>query len=172
LSPGTYDGISLAAMIQTRLGIASANAGQSGTWTVTYYTFNIAMAIAFTNAFVLSTNGSQGFLNPAFTHPYSYNTPRTILTLSYVSVLPLDVIYLTSQRFANVDTFGPQGDHSTLMAAVINHAFGSILDASMPTGVWLDVPAMTTQMLDFQLRDRSYNILQNMPNISFTITLD
>ena len=91
---------------------------------------------------------------------------------SFVSVQPVDIMYLTSNKFANVDTFGPQGDHSTIMCAVITEAFGNVMDASMPADVWITCPGITTQSLDFCLRDRSYNVIQNLPNISFTVTID
>ena len=50
--------------------------------------------------------------------------------------------------------------------------FGSVMTFSMPTDVYFDIPAITTGDLDFQLRDRSYNILSIVPNISFTLTID
>jgi hypothetical protein len=59
------------------------------------------------------------------------------------------------------------------MCAVVTQEFGSVLDASMPWDTYIDVPSgLTTQQLDFQLRDRSYNILSIVPNISFVILID
>jgi len=43
---------------------------------------------------------------------------------------------------------------------------------SAPWDVWFDVPAQTTQSLSFQLRDRNYNLLTLVPNISFQLTID
>jgi len=34
------------------------------------------------------------------------------------------------------------------------------------------VPMMTTQQLDFQLRDRHYNVISIVPNISFVLLID
>jgi hypothetical protein len=42
----------------------------------------------------------------------------------------------------------------------------------MPYDVYFDVPAMTKQQLSFQLRDRSYNVLTIVPNISFQLTIE
>ena len=81
-------------------------------------------------------------------------------------------MFLSSSRFSSLDTIGPQGAHDTLMCAVVTQPFGSVLDVGMPTDGWIDVPAMTAQQLDFQLRDRNYNVLTIVPNISFVITLD
>ena len=66
---------------------------------------------------------------------------------------------------------GLGGAHDTLMCAVNNQPFASVLDASMQQGSWFDVPNMTTQQLDFQLRDRNYNILSIVPNISFVLVI-
>ena len=46
------------------------------------------------------------------------------------------------------------------------------MEVNMPYDVWFDVPAMTTQTLSFQLRDRSYNVLTSIANISFVLTID
>jgi len=43
---------------------------------------------------------------------------------------------------------------------------------SMPWDSWFTVPAMTTQQLSFQLRDRDYNLLSIVPNISFVLLID
>ena len=43
----------------------------------------------------------------------------------------------------------------------------------MPTAdVWVTCPGLSTNTLDFSLRDRSYNVIENLPNISFTVTID
>jgi len=89
-----------------------------------------------------------------------------------VSVLGLDVLYLSSSKFATIDTVGPQGSHDVLMCGIVDQDFGSVMTFSMPQNVFFDIPAITTGDLDFQLRDRSYNILSIVPNISFTLTID
>ena len=57
------------------------------------------------------------------------------------------------------------------MTAVPNSDFATVLLQSMPAEVLLNCPCISTSTLDFQLRDRNYNILQNLPNISFVLTL-
>jgi hypothetical protein len=42
----------------------------------------------------------------------------------------------------------------------------------MPYSSWFEVPAMTTQHLEFQLRDRYYDVLRIVPNISFVLSID
>ena len=181
LSVGSYNGFTLAAMIQTRLTAAYSG----GSWTVEYFPYNCAMSIACTSPMTILNDGEAaghygfGALSSfatarLFNHDFSYTTGPggTRYLFSYVSVQPVDVMYLTSNKFANPDTFGPQGDHSTIMCAVVTDAFGNVMDASMPADVWVTCTGLTTQMLDFALRDRYYNVIQNCPNISFTVTID
>ena len=78
---------------------------------------------------------------------------------------------MTSQKLSNQDTFGPNGSTDTLMVAPVTSDFASVMDASMSPDAWLPCPALTTSTLDFQLRNRYYDVLQNVPNISFVLTL-
>ena len=158
---GNYDGTSLATTLQALMFAAIP-----GSWTVIYDTTNIAMSIGCTNNFTI-TGGT--YAAQLMVHPYQ-QTPNTY-SFTFVSVLGLDIAYLSSGRFANVDTVGPNGAHDTLMCAVITAPLGGVIDVSMPYDVWIDVPAMTAQQLDFQLRDRSYNVLSIVPNISFVLSI-
>jgi hypothetical protein len=157
-----YDGPGLAAELQALLFAATP-----GSWTVAYDTSNIAMRISCTNNFTFT--GGTYFAQLA-SHPYT--STANSYSFTYVTVLGLDMAYLSSSRFANVDTFGPNGSHDTIMSIPITTPFGGVQDSSMPYDVWIDVPAMTAQQLDFQLRDRSYNVLTIIPNISFTVSID
>ena len=79
---------------------------------------------------------------------------------------------LRTQAVCVVQPWHNLGAHDTLMCAVVTQEFGNVLDVGMPTDAWFDVPAMTTQQLDFQLRDRNYNVLSIVPNISFVLLID
>ena len=103
-------------------------------------------------------------------HPYTQTSNSYSFT--YVSVQGIDVMYISSPNFSNLNTVGPGGAHDTLMCAVVTCPFGSVLDVSMESMVFFDIPAMTTQQLSFQLRDRSYRLLTIVPNISFVLTID
>jgi hypothetical protein len=157
-----YDGIGLAAAIQSAL-----SASAPGTWTVSYDISNIALYMACSRNFVI-TGGT--YSAQLMAHPYT-NT-ATSYNFTYVNVLGIDIMYLSSSKFMNLDTIGPKGAHDTLTCAVVTTEFGSVLDVSMPTDVFFNIPAMTTQQLDFQLRDRNYNILSIVPNISFVLVID
>jgi hypothetical protein len=86
-------------------------------------------------------------------------------------MIAVDMMYLSSNKLASQDTFGPSGATDTIMAAVTEGDFASVLNSSMPYDVWLSTPSMTTSTLDFQLRARDYTVLQNLPNISFVLTI-
>ena len=157
-----YDGQSLAAAVQTALGQSAP-----ASWQCVYDPANIAMTI--TGSVNFSIVGGT-YAQQLMSHPYT-NTANSY-SFTYVNVLGIDIMYLSSSKFMNLDTIGPQGSHDTLMCAVVTQPFGSVLDVGMPTDAWFDLPAMTTQQLDFQLRDRSYNILSIVPNISFVLLID
>ena len=79
---------------------------------------------------------------------------------------------LSSSTFSTMDTVGPSGANDTLMCAPVTSAFGSILVVDMPYNTWFDVPRLTTQQLNFQIRDRWYDVIANLPNVSFLLTID
>ena len=162
ITQANYDGPGLATAIKTALTAAAP-----GTWTVLYDVSNIAMSISCTNNFTL-TGGT--YTAQLLSHPYTQTANSYSCT--FVTVLGVDMVYLSSSRFANVDTFGPNGSHDTLMCAPISTPFGGVQVTSMPTDIWVDCPAFTAQQLDFQLRDRNYNPLTIVPNISFTVSID
>ena len=157
-----YDGPGLASVLIGLLGSVAP-----GSWTVTYDSSNIAMTIACSNAFTIvgGTYAAQLMSRP-------YTSTANSYTFSYVSMQGIDMIYLCSNDFSNLDIVGPGGAHDTLMSAVVTTPFGSVMDASMPYDIYFDVPAMTKQQLSFQLRDRSYNMLTIVPNSSFQLTIE
>jgi len=162
LPQANYDGPDLASVIQTRLSAVAP-----GTWSVVYDASNIAMSITCNQAFTIvgGTYAAQLMARPYTQTSNSYG-------FSYVPVLGIDIMYLCSPQFATLDTIGPSGAHDTLMCAVVTQPYGSVLDVGMPWDAWFDVPAMTTQQLSFTLRDRSYNVLSIVPNISFVMLID
>ena len=160
---GNVDGTVLASNLQSALGVS----GAPGSWTVTYDLANISMRIQCSNAFTIV---GAGYATQLLSHPYTQTSNSYSFT--YVSVLGIDMFYLSSSRFSNLDTIGPQGAHDTLMCAVVTQPFGTVLDTDMPYETWIPIPAMTAQQMDFQLRDRSYNTLSIVPNISFLLTID
>ena len=177
LTSGNYSGTELASLTKTALD----NKDPEVTWTVTYNNHLASLAIycsdqtflALTDAAVVAAGHSlPTFATALFKNAYSYSTGggRTI-TWSYCSMVAVDMMYLSSNKLASQDTFGPSGATDTLCSAATIGDFASVLNSSMSPEVWLGMPTLTTSTLDFQLRDRSYNVLQNLPNISFVMTI-
>ena len=162
LPQGQVDGPTLASNIQGRL-----QATAPGSWTVSYDTANIAMSLSCSNPFTI-VGGT--FAAQLTSRPYTQTSNS--YRFSYVPVQGIDVMYLSSPNFTTLDTVGPSGAHDTLMCAVVTEPYGSVQDFGMPTDAWFDIPAMTTQTLSFQLRDRNYNVLTIVPNISFVLLID
>ena len=161
IQAGNYDGPTLASQIQGALAVAP------GGWTVQYDISLLTMSVSCTNPFTI-VGGTYAAILMA--RPYT-NTSNTY-KFTYVSVLGVDIMYLSSPEFNTLDCIGPGGSHDTLMCAVVTQAFGGVLDTSMPYDCWITVPQMTTQTLSFSLRDRSYNVISQVANISFVMTID
>jgi hypothetical protein len=161
IQAGNYDGPTLASRIQGALAVAP------GGWTVQYDISLLTMSVSCTNPFTI-VGGTYAAILMA--RPYT-NTSNAY-NFTYVSVLGVDIMYLSSPEFNNLDCIGPGGSHDTLMCAVVTQAFGAVLDTSMPYDCWITVPQMTTQTLSFSLRDRSYNVISQVANISFVMTID
>ena len=162
LPQANYDGPGLASTLQ---GLLSATA--PGAWTVTYATSKISMSISCSNNFTI-TGGT--YAAQLMSHPYT--STANSYSFTFVSMLGVDVMYLSSSQFSSLDTVGPAGAHDTLMLANVTVPFGSVLEVDMPYNTMFTVPAMTTQTLDFQLRDRWYDVLKIVPNISFVMCID
>lgn len=157
-----YDGNGLAAVIQSAL-----TAAIPGSWNCSYNASLISMSISCSNPFTF-TGGS--YMSTLLSRPYT-NTLNSY-NFSYVPVIGADVLYLCSPNFTSLDTVGPNGSHDTLCSVPITCGYASVQSYNMSNEVWFDCPSMTTQQLSFQLRDRSYNILHQVPNISFVLTID
>jgi hypothetical protein len=162
LPQGQVDGPTLANNIQ---GLLQATA--PGAWTVTYDIGNIAMSMQCGYPFTI-VGGS--FAAQILARPYTQTANS--YRFSYVPVQGIDIMYLSSPNFTTLDTVGPAGAHDTLTCAVVTQPYGSVQDFSMSYNAYFNIPAMMTQTLSFQLRDRNYNVLSQVANISFVLLID
>ena len=182
LQQGSFAGIELAALIQTAINSgASLYGGTSFSCEYDEHTASMTLTCSSKSFEVLKdaqaasyfSGTIANFATALFANNYQYDdlAPGRQLYWSHVSMVSLDMFYLSSSKLSNPDTFGPQGSSDCLMAAITSTDFATVMDKSMPYDVWLTAPAMTTQQLDFQLRARDYSILTDLPNISFTVTI-
>ena len=139
----------------------------TGTWTVTTDARTLSMAISCSNPFTF-TGGS--FMKRLLERPHDYNGSG--YNFHYVPLAGLDVCYLTCSNFTTLDCVGSKGASDCLCSIPITAPYGATQHYSMSNSVFFDIPALTTQQLSFQLRDRDYNILNIVPNISFTLAID
>jgi hypothetical protein len=161
---GQYTGgAHLALEIQNKL-----RAGPPGNWNVAYDGSKMSMNINCDNSFRF-TGGT--FMSRLLSRDHYYDNYGTYV-FPYISVQGLDMCYLCCSQFSNLDSVGPKGSSDTLCAIPITVGFGSVQHYSMSSSVFFDIPAITTQQLSFQLRDRDYNILDIVSGISFTLTID
>lgn len=177
LTYGNYTGTDLATNIKNGL----SNNFPAYSWTVTYNNATASLSIfcssntfhVLTDPEVLAAGKSvPTFASELFQNAYTVTTTiGSTITWSYCSMVAVDMMYLSSNKLASQDTFGPSGATDTIMAAVCDGDFASVLQTSMAYDVWLSMPSMTTSTLDFQLRARNYTVLQNLPNISFVLTI-
>ena len=152
---------------QIYAALAATGTGAPGAWNVSYNANKMSMTITCNNGFEF-IGGS--YMEKLLARPYTYN--GTSYTFSYVPLQGLDIVYLCCSNLANLDLVGPKGVSDCLCAIPVNVGFGGVLVYSMSSSVFIDLPAITTQTLSFQLRDREQNILNVVPNVAFTLTID
>ena len=77
------------------------------------------MTLSCTTAFTIvgGTYAAQLMSRPYTNTAFSYS-------FTYVSVLGIDMFYLSSQNLSTLDTVGPGGAHDTLMSAIVTQPFG------------------------------------------------
>ena len=146
----------------------------TGSWTVTTDVRNLSMAISCsdpsTGAGIPFQFTGGSYMKRLLERAHDYNGSG--YNFYYVPLAGLDVCYLCCSNFSNMDSVGPKGASDCLCSIPITAPYGAVQDYSMSTSVFFDIPALTTQQLSFQLRDRDYNILNIVPNISFILTID
>lgn len=174
LTPGNYSGTDLATMIQSRL----AATFPTKTWTAAYSNSTASLTITCNDTNFKILNDAEcaalSVVTPTFASFLFQNTYTQVsgtTKFSYCPVIAVDTFYLTSQQLSNQDTFGPAGATDTIMMAPVTTDFASVLQVDMPVNTWLPMPTMTTSILKFEIRDRWYNVMSDIPNISFVMTL-
>ena len=139
----------------------------TGSWTTQYDARNMSMSISCNNPFEF-IGGS--FTQRLLARPHDFT--GSAYFFYWVPLQGLDQAYLCCSNFVHMDSVGPKGSADCLCAIPFTVAYGAAQTYSMSTSVFFNIPAITTQQLSFQLRDRDYNILSTVPNISFTLTID
>ena len=139
-----------------------------GNWNVSYDTSQMTLSISCNNPFEF-VGGT--FVKQLLNRPYGRPDNDTYLFL-YVPLQGLDQCYLCCQQFSHMDNVGPKHASDVICSIPITVGYGAVQHYSTSTSVFFDIPAIATQQLSFQLRDRDWNIVNSFANISFTLTID
>ena len=140
----------------------------TGTWTVTYDASLMTLKLVCTYLFAI-TGGSFG--KQLLGRPYEREDGSTYKFL-YVPLQGLDMAYLCCRNFSHADNVGPKHSSDVLCAIPVSAPYGAVQTYSMSPSVFFNIPAVTTQQLSWQLRDRDWNIVNSVANISFTLTIN
>jgi hypothetical protein len=157
------DGFALATAIQNAMAAAKA-----GSWSVVYNSLT-SMSITYQSPWEL-TGGSYG--QRLLDRPWTRSENGQTFHARYAPLQGLDMVYLCSQNFITLDNVGPKGASDCICAIPITVGYGSIQAYSMSNSVYFEIPATTTQTLSFQLRDRDNNLVSQLQNVAFTLTID
>jgi len=139
-----------------------------GSWAVTYNAALMTLEVKCNEPFAFT---GWSFMKPYLNRPYVRADSKSYLFL-YAPLQGLDMCYLCCSNFSHADNVGPKHSSDVLCAIPITAAYGSVQSYSMSNSVYFNIPAVTLQQLSFQLRDRDYNIVNSVANISFTLTID
>ncbi len=165
LNTGQYStGEALANEIRVRLAAAVP-----GSWSTQYNAAEMALGVQCSNPFTF-VGGT--FMKRLLERPFTVSGDGKGYNFPYVPLQGLDLVYLCCSNFGHMDNVGPKGASDCLCAIPITVPYGAVQTYSMSSSVFFDIPAITTQQLSFQVRDRDYNILKIVPNISFTLAID
>ena len=82
-------------------------------------------------------------------------------------------VYLRSSRLTCHHTHGPRGESDIIAKLPINKGVGTIIEASTPENVYMDLGTHSLRMLDFRLTDNKGNVvdLRNQ-QLTFQLTID
>jgi hypothetical protein len=105
----------------------------------------------------------------------TYTSDGRTLVFRFVSCQPFDVIYLCSSKLGGSSYIhGPRFSSDTLMKIVVRGSFGEVQEAEMPYNVWVGCKGLSTNELDFQLKDHDGHLIDMSlgGDVSFLLTID
>jgi hypothetical protein len=141
----------------------------SRSWAVSYDINTISLLVQANGAFSLDGNGT---LNQRLMQ-HSYTNGGTFYRFDYCPLNGADVVFLCSDQFSSIDNHGPNGSHDVLLPLNITTPYGSVQEFSSTIPDWVSCPSISTNTLNFQLRNRSHELLSDyVQNVSFLLTID
>ena len=178
LASGAYTGATFAAEL-------SAKSGRS----CTYYpgSNSIQLGYAEGTRIVWKDEELSGFLASAFPFGATPHDPQSIndilggdasvaensITFPFVTMAPLQDLYLTSHQLMVHDSFMPRGQRYALAKLSLPGGYGTTVQGASPGDCWYDLGEhLTLKEVDFQLRDYRGAIVPLLAPISFQLIFE
>ena len=174
LTPGDYTGITFASELEFKSGRSCAYQAGSN---------SIKLGYAEGTRIVWKDEELNGFLASAFPFGATPHNPKSIndilgdaivdedgatVTFPFVTMAPLQDLYLTSHQLMVHESFMPRGQRYALAKLSLPGGFGTTVQGASPS----DTMWITLKEIDFQLRDYRGVIVPLLAPISFQIILE
>ena len=95
------------------------------------------------------------------------------ITFPFVTMAPLQDLYLCSYHLMVHDSWMPNGQRNALAKISLPGGFGTTVEGASPEGVYYDLGEhITLKEVDFQIRDHRNNTVPLLAPISFQLIFD
>ena len=180
LADGAYIGTTLAAELATKSGRSCTYLAGSN---------SLQLAYAPTTRIIWEDSELNGFPASAFPSGASPNDPRsindilgsgatvnaeeTVISFPFVTMAPLQDIYLTSHQLMVHESFMPRGQRYALAKLSLFSGFGTTVGGATPDNVFYDLGEhLTLKEVDFQIRDHRGVVVPLTAPISFQLIFE
>lgn len=194
LTPGNYDGASLAVEIETQMQAAVGQTWITTSFIITNQQLHIYISLTDTTFKILTRNDIKTQLNGTWNGTsYNVNAPHDICDIlsqtetnspmynnttpfvsGFLDLQPVKNIYVSSPNLGSYTTIGPRGQQTIIKKIPVSADFGYVIfDELMPTNDYLDCSRQTLKTIEFLLRDVNNNTINlHGANLSFSIIFD
>ena len=180
LSPGAYTGTTFAVELAVKSGRSCTYQPGSN---------SIQLGYAEGTRIVWKDDELNGFLASAFPFGATPHDPKSIndilggdavvsgdgttITFPFVTMAPLQDLYLTSHQLMVHESYMPRGQRYALAKLSLPGGFGTTVQGASPSDCWYDLGEhLTLKEIDFQLRDYRGVIVPLLAPISFQLTFE
>ncbi len=175
LTPGAYTGASFAAELAARSGRSCTYSSGSN---------SIQLGYAAGTRVVWTDEELSTFPASAFPSGATPQDPKSIndilggdavvagssITFPFVTMAPLQDLYLTSHQLMVHDSFMPRGQRYALAKLSLPGGYGTTVQGSSPSDCWYNLGEhLTLKEVDFQVRDYRGAIVPLLAPISFQL---
>ena len=101
------------------------------------------------------------------------NEEETVITFPFVTMAPLQDLYLTSHQLMVHESFMPRGQMYALAKLSLFGGYGTTVGGATPDNIYYDLGEhLTLKEVDFQLRDYRGAIVPLLAPISFQLIFE